>query len=94
MGRVRVQTGDKVTLRVAPLGRHCAVLANDAMVEGAYAFRLESSVDGPTTLTVEAYVQPFHVGPDGRVQAETIEGYFVSPEDYEAFQAWRREKCK
>lgn len=89
-----MQTGDKVTLRVAPLGNDCRVFANDVPIEGAYAFRLEATVDGPTSLTVESYTQPYSVGPNGEVQTETIEGYLVSPEDYEAFQAWRREKRK
>jgi len=89
-----MQTGDKVTLRVGRVGNDCRVFANDAPIEGAYAFRLEATVDGPTSLTVDAYARPYAVGPNGEVQTETIEGYFVSPEDYRAFQAWRREKRK
>lgn len=77
-----MNTGDKVTLRIGTLGQDCHVSVGDASLPNAYAFRLEAEAGEVTRLSIDMRGFPEHD------MTETVEGYFVSRKDCDAFLAW------
>jgi hypothetical protein len=86
-----IQTGDAIHINLATTGQKCQVYSNGHELPGLKGITITTHVGEVTRLSLEAfYPWPRVVGPDGRAAITSFEGYFISREDWEAFDAWRK----
>jgi hypothetical protein len=86
-----IKTGDVIKITLATTGQKCQVCVGAETFPGITGITITAKVGEITRLSLDAfYPFPPVIRPDGEIARETFEGYFVSREDWELFDAWRK----
>ena len=89
-----MSTGDKIELHINTVGHGSRVVVNGDDLPYVRGLELKVQVGEITTLKIETIYPPLAGDVVKTPTVKYFAGYFVSPEDYAAFEAWQKARCE